>query len=63
VANPNKAKPILDILIKNREKLVTFLTGFHNDRQGMCKCVRARTCRPALAHLPASPIPRRRAVQ
>jgi len=34
VANPNKAKPIVDILIKNREKLVTFLSGFHNDRQG-----------------------------
>ena len=35
VANPNKAKPIVDILIKNREKLVTFLSGFHNDRQGL----------------------------
>ena len=35
VANPNKVKPILDILIKNREKLLSFLSGFHNDRQGM----------------------------
>ncbi|KAJ3282926.1 hypothetical protein HDU79_009549 [Rhizoclosmatium sp. JEL0117] len=34
VANPNKAKPILDILQKNKEKLVTYLTGFHNDRTG-----------------------------
>lgn len=34
VANPNKAKPILDILIKNRERLLSFLSGFHNDRQG-----------------------------
>ncbi|KAJ3196328.1 hypothetical protein HDU82_001813 [Entophlyctis luteolus] len=34
VANPNKAKPILDILQKNKEKLVTYLTGFHNDRAG-----------------------------
>ena len=42
VANPNKAKPILDILIKNREKLVTFLSAFHNDRQGLLP----RCCRP-----------------
>lgn len=34
VANPNKVKPISDILIKNRERLLTFLGGFHNDRQG-----------------------------
>eukprot|EP00160_Parvularia_atlantis_P021821 Unigene960_Nuclearia_a/m.3071 Unigene960_Nuclearia_a/g.3071 ORF Unigene960_Nuclearia_a/g.3071 Unigene960_Nuclearia_a/m.3071 type:complete len:331 (-) Unigene960_Nuclearia_a:106-1098(-) len=33
VANPNKAKPILDILLKNKEKLVSFLSNFHNDRQ------------------------------
>ncbi|KAG2216506.1 hypothetical protein INT45_013084 [Circinella minor] len=33
VANPNKNKPILDILIKNQEKLVVFLNNFHNDRQ------------------------------
>ncbi|KAF7729265.1 mo25 protein [Apophysomyces ossiformis] len=33
VANPNKNKPIVDILIKNQEKLVVFLTNFHNDRQ------------------------------
>ncbi|KAG0172904.1 mo25 protein [Apophysomyces sp. BC1034] len=33
VANPNKNKPILDILIKNQEKLIVFLTNFHNDRQ------------------------------
>ncbi|KAI9101235.1 Mo25-like protein [Phlyctochytrium arcticum] len=32
VANPNKAKTILDILQKNRDKLITFLTNFHNDR-------------------------------
>jgi len=35
VANPNKAKAILDILLKNKEKLVTFLSTFHNDRQGI----------------------------
>lgn len=32
VANPNKTKPILDILLKNKSKLVTFLDAFHNDR-------------------------------
>ncbi|KAJ3189146.1 Calcium-binding protein 39 [Gaertneriomyces sp. JEL0708] len=32
VANPNKARPILDILQKNREKLIQFLSNFHNDR-------------------------------
>jgi len=32
VANPNKPKPILDILIRNRDKLIDFLSNFHNDR-------------------------------
>jgi len=32
VANPNKTQPILDILVKNREKLVEFLLNFHTDR-------------------------------
>ncbi|XP_070539156.1 calcium-binding protein 39-like isoform X2 [Ptychodera flava] len=32
VANPNKTQPILDILLKNKEKLVEFLGDFHNDR-------------------------------
>uniref|UniRef100_T1IVG3 Protein Mo25 n=1 Tax=Strigamia maritima TaxID=126957 RepID=T1IVG3_STRMM len=32
VANPNKPKPILDILLRNRDKLVEFLTKFHTDR-------------------------------
>ena len=32
VANPNKPKPILDILLRNQEKLVEFLTKFHTDR-------------------------------
>nr|CAB3227332.1 calcium-binding protein 39 [Phallusia mammillata] len=32
VANPNKTKPILDILMKNQQKLVQFLENFHNDR-------------------------------
>ena len=35
VANPNKAKPIQDILQKNKEKLLSFLASFHNDRSGM----------------------------
>ena len=32
VANPNKPKPILDILIRNQDKLIEFLTKFHTDR-------------------------------
>lgn len=32
VANPNKPKPILDILLRNQEKLVDFLTKFHTER-------------------------------
>jgi len=32
VANPNKPKPILDILMRNRDKLVDFLSKFHTDR-------------------------------
>jgi calcium binding protein 39 len=34
VANPNKNRPISDILRKNRDKLITFLGNFHNDRTG-----------------------------
>jgi len=33
VANPNKAKPILDILVKNKEKMIAFLDTFHNDKE------------------------------
>ncbi|XP_033759424.1 protein Mo25-like [Pecten maximus] len=32
VANPNKPKPILDILLRNKERLVDFLTKFHTER-------------------------------
>jgi len=32
VANPNKPRPILDILLRNQDKLVDFLTKFHTDR-------------------------------
>ena len=32
VANPNKTRPIIDIIMKNQQKLVEFLTSFHNDR-------------------------------
>lgn len=32
VANPNKTQPILDILVKNKDKLVDFLMNFHSDR-------------------------------
>ncbi|KAI8884681.1 Mo25-like protein [Backusella circina FSU 941] len=33
VANPHKTRPIVDILVKNQDKLITFLGNFHNDRQ------------------------------
>lgn len=32
VANPNKPKPITDILLRNKEKLIEFLPNFHSDR-------------------------------
>lgn len=32
VANPNKPRPIADILLRNKEKLVDFLTKFQTDR-------------------------------
>lgn len=32
VANPNKPESILKILMKNRDRLVQFLTNFHNDK-------------------------------
>ncbi|XP_076435612.1 protein Mo25-like [Babylonia areolata] len=32
VANPSKPQPILDILLRNKDKLVDFLTKFHTDR-------------------------------
>ena len=32
VANPNKPKPVMDILLKNKSRLVTFLEQFQNDR-------------------------------
>jgi len=33
VANPNKPQPVLHILSKNKEKLILFLTNFHNDKE------------------------------
>ena len=35
VANPHKNKPITDILQKNKDRLIPFLSNFHNDRNGM----------------------------
>ncbi|KAL3073332.1 hypothetical protein niasHT_038689 [Heterodera trifolii] len=32
VANPNKPKPITEILLRNRDRLVDFLSEFHNER-------------------------------
>jgi len=33
VANPKKSKPVQDILLKNRDKLLVFLPKFHEDRK------------------------------
>merc|ERR1711982_254832 len=33
VANPNKPKPILVILLKNKQRLIPFLTAFQKDRE------------------------------
>jgi calcium binding protein 39 len=33
VANPNRPKPIVDILVRNRERLVAFLQAFHADKE------------------------------
>jgi len=32
VANPKKPQPVLDILVKNKNALITYLTDFHNDK-------------------------------
>jgi len=32
VANPKKPERILDILVRNKEKLIEYLSDFHNDR-------------------------------
>ena len=32
VANPNKPRAVQEILLRNRDKLVEFLSRFHNDR-------------------------------
>lgn len=32
VANPNKPQPILDILLKNKQRLIPFLANFQKDR-------------------------------
>ncbi len=34
VANPNKTKPVIEILYNNKEKLLKYLNDFHNDRGG-----------------------------
>lgn len=34
VANPNKTRPIVEILVGNRDKLLKYLTDFHSDKGG-----------------------------
>ena len=41
VANPNKTRPIIDILVGNRDKLLKYLTDFHSDKGETCKTVEA----------------------
>jgi hypothetical protein len=38
VANPNKPEPIVEILVKNREKLLKYLEEFHTDRGKRSDC-------------------------
>lgn len=38
VANPNKTRPIIEILVGNRDKLLKYLTDFHSDK-GKCLCI------------------------
>ena len=50
MANPNKTRPVQDILLKNQERLIDFLSKFHNDRSGktlppcVCVCVCVFVC-------------------
>ncbi len=37
VANPNKTRPIVEILVGNRDKLLKYLTDFHSDK-GVLLC-------------------------
>lgn len=32
VANPNKTRPIIEILVGNKDKLLKYLTDFHSDK-------------------------------
>lgn len=32
MANPNKTRPVVDILYNNKDKLLKYLDDFHNDR-------------------------------
>lgn len=32
VANPKKTDGVLDILLRNKDKLIVFLNNFHNDK-------------------------------
>lgn len=36
VANPNKPKPIAEILLRNKDKLVDFLSNFHTEYVYYC---------------------------
>ena len=50
MANPKKSKPVQDILLKNREKLLAFLPKFHDDRRGKTDSIYSMT-KPSLISL------------
>lgn len=41
VANPNKPPPIVAILARNKDKLISFLQDFHSDKEGQSPVVRS----------------------
>jgi calcium binding protein 39 len=32
VANPNKSRPVVEVLVNNKDKLLTYLRDFHTDK-------------------------------
>ena len=51
VANPKKPTQIETILRRNKDKLLIFLKGFHNDKEGMSSSRRIPVCLLTAFHL------------
>ena len=51
VANPNKTRPVVEILFNNKDKLLKYLDDFHNDRGGWALCGKAGPRRDVAALL------------